>query len=302
MNMDINNFTAEVKAEVSRKLGYEYEVYTIDVPRNNGLMLHGLNILNRQVNLSPCIYLEPYHERFEYGSMSLDAVVDDIIKVYEENKIDKDWDTSSFTDYTRAREKLQGRLINTEKNKELLKTVPHREFLDLSLIYTVNYICEHGRSMGSIRVTNEHMKMWKVDEDELFRQTKENMERKDESFLKNLRELLEEMRGKDELPPDADDMVSMYILSNKTRNHGAVQMMNKDMLRETAEKFGKDLIILPSSIHEVLLIPAKDDEMNADELRQTVREVNDTQLALNEILSYHVYRYSQETGEISIAA
>jgi hypothetical protein len=52
----------------------------------------------------------------------------------------------------------------------------------------------------------------------------------------------------------------------------------------------------------VLLIPAKDDEMNADELRQTVREVNDTQLALNEILSYHVYRYSQETGEISIAA
>jgi hypothetical protein len=79
-------------------------------------------------------------------------------------------------------------------------------------------------------------------------------------------------------------------------------MMNKDMLRETAEKFGKDLMILPSSIHEVLLIPAKDDEMNADELRQMVREVNDTQLALNEILSYHVYRYSQETEEISIAA
>ena len=65
---------------------------------------------------------------------------------------------------------------------------------------------------------------------------------------------------------------------------------------------GKDLMIIPSSVHEVLLIPSEGHETEADTLRQMVREVNDTQLALNEILSYHVYRYSHQTGKIAIAA
>ena len=156
--------------------------------------------------------------------------------------------------------------------------------------------------MGSIRVTHDHVKMWKVDEEELFRQTKENMERYDESSLENLQNLLGEMIGTNETVFNDEEMIPMYILTNKEKLNGAVQMMNEGVLKATAEMLGKDIMIIPSSVHEVLLIPSEGHETEADTLRQMVREVNDTQLALNEILSYHVYRYSHQTGKIAIAA
>ena len=268
--MNIKEFSTEIADRVAKEMGHEYVMHITEVPKNNGIVLHGLNILNRQVNLSPCIYLEYYHEKYEHGAMAMDAIVE--------------------------------RLINTEKNEELLKTLPHREFLDLSLIYTVNYPCEKTGGMGSIRVTHDHVKMWKVDEEELFRQTKENMERYDESSLENLQNLLGEMIGTNETVFNDEEMIPMYILTNKEKLNGAVQMMNEGVLKATAEMLGKDIMIIPSSVHEVLLIPSEGHETEADTLRQMVREVNDTQLALNEILSYHVYRYSHQTGKIAIAA
>lgn len=300
--MNIKEFSTEIADRVAKEMGHEYVMHITEVSKNNGIVLHGLNILNRQVNLSPCIYLEYYHEKYEHGAMAMDAIVEDIIKVYREHAVSKNWDTSSFTNYENAKQRLRGRLINTEKNEELLKTLPHREFLDLSLIYTVNYPCEKTGGMGSIRVTHDHVKMWKVDEEELFRQTKENMERYDESSLENLQNLLGEMIGTNETVFNDEEMIPMYILTNKEKLNGAVQMMNEGVLKATAEMLGKDLMIIPSSVHEVLLIPSEGHETEADTLRQMVREVNDTQLALNEILSYHVYRYSHQTGKIAIAA
>jgi hypothetical protein len=94
-------------------------------------------------------------------------------------------------------------------------------------------------------------------------------------------------------------MEEVYVLSNKMKFHGAVQMLNRNVLEKTAEQLGKDLLILPSSIHEVLVIPAKGSKKEVEEICEIVRMVNATQLS-NEILSYHVYRYSRETGEITI--
>jgi hypothetical protein len=232
----------------------------------------------------------------------MDKIVDMVIKIYRKYSPKTNWDTRRFTDYGKAKKNLRFRLINTEKNEELLNTVPHRNFLDLSLIYTVEFPCDNGRGIASIPVKNEHVRMWAVDEEKMFRQVKKNMESSCESSLENMKVIFDRMRDVVDVDADDDFDIPMYVLSNRNRNYGAINMLDKNAMKAAADILGEDFLILPSSIHEVLLVP---DVVEADELENvlnTVREVNDTQVSSQEILSYHVYRYEGATGRISIAA
>jgi hypothetical protein len=297
--MDIKEFGMTVLAEVGKKIGPEYLLDFREYQRNNGVVKHGLSILTRYVNLSPCIYLDEFYSRYLYGTMTIDEIADAVIGIYNENSLKTNWDIKEFIDYGRVRKNLRFRLINTEKNTEILKTLPHREFLDLSLIYTVEFSYE--KEFGSIWVRNEHANMWAVDEKELFDQAKENMESADESMLEDIENLLTRMKNDSGLEWEGDFNTPMYILSNKKRLYGAIQMLDKNALREAANLLGEEFMILPSSVHEIILVPVPEDEDGISNLLKTVREVNNTQLDFKEILSYHVYRYSRKTGRIVIA-
>jgi hypothetical protein len=299
--MDINNFSQTILEGVCKELGPEYAVSIVEVPKNNGIILRGLNILNRQVNISPCIYLDGYFEKYTHGETGMDDVVDDIIRTYREYAPKNGWDTDRFTDYDRAKENLYGRLVNTEKNAELLKNVPHRDFLDLSLIYSVDIACDESDRIGSIMVTNDHAKMWNVDEEQLFRQAEANMERPDEIRLEDLAETVEKITG-ESLPFPDGDQIPMYILTNRHKVNGAAVMMSSKALQMASRILGQDFVIIPSSVHETLIIPVSEVTEDMGAIAEMVQKVNDTQLSLNEILSYHVYRYDHETGSVSIAA
>lgn len=92
----------------------------------------------------------------------------------------------------------------------------------------------------------------------------------------------------------------MFVLSNKRKINGASIILYNEPLDELSDKLSDDLLIMPSSIHEVLAIPAS--SMDAIDLKQMVREVNDTEVSEQEILGYSVYRYNRETGTIEVAA
>lgn len=94
----------------------------------------------------------------------------------------------------------------------------------------------------------------------------------------------------------------MYVLGSKRLINGAVQMCSQQTLKKAAEVIGSDFWILPSSIHELILVPVYSIEGDAQELAEMVRDINDTQLRPYEILSYHVYRYSRDTETLSVAA
>ena len=66
-----------------------------------------------------------------------------------------------------------------------------------------------------------------------------------------------------------------------------------------AEELDEDICILPSSIHECLIMPVND-ETDFAELRRIVKKVNDTEVSETEILSYNIYRFSRVRGVMSI--
>ena len=91
--------------------------------------------------------------------------------------------------------------------------------------------------------------------------------------------------------------VQMYVLSNKNRVEGAACMMYPELIQEFSDKIGSSLYIILSSIHELLLIPTDNDNEYA-EIKSMIKEINDTQVSTEEILSYSLYFYDRQMGEV----
>ena len=93
----------------------------------------------------------------------------------------------------------------------------------------------------------------------------------------------------------------MYILTNRCRTFGAAEIFDRKTLRMTADKIGDGFIVLPSSVHETIVLPSME-EAEYTRLADMVREVNDTQVDAEERLSYHVYVYSRDEEVLKIVA
>ena len=267
--------------------------------KNNGVKLHGMSIISDKSNISSNIYLDCFYKEYKKGNMKIEEIADGVVDIYNEHASDYNFDITIIADFTKVNKLLRVRLVNTEKNKEMLEKIPHREWLDLSLIYVVDIATDNEEEMCSMRVTDMHMHMWGVDEETLYNNAMENMKSVDGGIVLNMAEMMKEICGNN---VDFDDTVPMYVLTNKTRMNGAIQMLNERVLAEFANKMQNDFIILPSSIHEVLLVPVDNGVQDTKYLAQMVKEVNDTSVTDEEILSYHVYRYDMQTGTIEIAA
>ena len=100
--------------------------------------------------------------------------------------------------------------------------------------------------------------------------------------------------------PEPEDGLKLYLLTNQMGYNGAAAILYEGVLKNFAEEVGKDLILLPSSIHEVLLLPDNGDS-DYEALSALVREVNEAQVRREEWLSDHVYRYLKEEDRIIAA-
>lgn len=301
--MTFNEFAKAVKAMIEKKLK-GVTVVANEVEKNNGLKLHGFTIQNGETNVAPCIYLDPYFEKYRLGEMDIADTVDQIVEVCEEHRPTHNLDVSLFTDFSNARDKVRGRLVNTRMNEELLEKIPHRDFLDLSLIYCVEYTCEKTEGIASIRITNDHISMWGVSEEDLYQLVQENMKADDQSMIVSLAELVKGMMQIDDAEfEDSMDLanIPMYVLTNKYKTNGAVELINDNTLRKFSDTLEKDFFILPSSTHEVIMVPAENDS-DSGTFAEMVKEVNSTQVLPNEVLSNHVYKYERQSGKLLIAA
>ncbi len=275
-----------------------------DTKKNNGVVFAGIIIRDNSSNVAPCICTEGLYYDYQNGHKNMDGVIDSVLELYGKIKPEESFDVSKVLDYSKARCNLKGRLINTEKNRELLKELPYRNFFDLSLIYFVDVTQDADPGCASIRVTNTHMEMWRVTEEDLYRQFRENMEQDDRSELLPIADLLAEVCLPENMGAVCDDMcmVPMYVLSNTRKLDGAVEILNERAMEKAAETIGDDFYILPSSIHETILIPAMGNWDRVDELAAMVSCVNSSEVLDIEVLSNHVYRYCRQSRQIELAA
>ncbi len=302
--MEFTSFTELVREEISKKMGDGYNVQLNDVRKNNGIMLRGLTVLEDNNNISPTIYLNQYFDMYANGKMTFTDVVNGVIDTYHQNKISKSTDLRHFLNYGQVKPRIIYKVINTEKNRELLEDIPHVEFLDLSIVFEY-MVDQEGFGVATILIHNTHQKMWNVTTDMLYQAAIENTQELLPYEIKPMTEILCELmeaENPDQFDHDAcmeefSDSVPMYVLSNKSRVEGAVCMLYPDILRNFAEATDSDYYIIPSSIHELLLLPVGEDD-ESGEIKGMIKNINDTQVSNEEILSYSLYFYNREMNKI----
>ena len=286
---NIRCFAEAVSQSVSRKMGDRYEVKLQEVRKNNGEVLQGLIILSAEKNLSPTIYLNSFWEMYVSGT-SLERILRMVIEVYEQNTPADNVDMSFFRDYEKVRQRICYKLINTRKNRSLLEQIPHVDLLDLSLCFYYAYE-DKVLGSGAILIHNNHMEMWNCTTEMLMQEAARNTERIYPMHLYQMGELLKEYTGENMDVP-------MKVLTNEQRCHGATCMVYQGLLKKIADRMEDDLYILPSSIHEVILLPASEVE-EKEKMQDIIQEVNRACVDPEEILSDSLYFYHRKENRIN---
>lgn len=291
--MQYQKFIENVKQHIQQEL--KQQVYVYPVLKNNGMVYDGLVILDPILNISPTIYLNPYFHRYLDG-VPIEDIYDDILKTYHENLPQEDFDVSIFRDYEKAQKRIVMKLVNAKRNEKLLENVPHILFYDLAIIFLCS-VSDYMHEYATILIYNHHMSFWNVTVDDLYEKAKINSPRLLAPRLDNLHDVFEYITN--ESLPFLEELNSS-ILTNYLKVHGATCMVYPNLLDEIAEIYDDDLVIIPSSIHEVLVIPKGNilPEYTLANFDAMIQEVNETQLTDDEVLSDHAYWYHRETKEL----
>lgn len=236
--------------------------------------------------------------------------------------------------YSYIKNKIAYKVINYDMNREMLKTVPHLHILDLAIVFNI-VIEEDAYNSATAMIKKEHLDMWQVSKKEIEEVALTNTPELMPPVIMRMEDLLAEMiindismQWDDEDEQEQwdfvkedcaygghpkekvseyvreeiekmkyDDKIDMYVLTNEKRINGAGTMFYDGLLKKFADKIEKDLIIIPSSVHEVILIP-KDNEISDEEINEMIGEVNENELETVEILSNHMYLYCRRDDRI----
>lgn len=300
-NYSFDSFKQQLLADLQGNFPAGTQISVDSYSHNNCLSLYGLTILEPGSNISPTIYLEEFFRQFQEG-VSLPEIRRQIVKRYSSRRFTQKIDTSFFTCLDKARPQIAYKLIHYQRNRELLRDIPHFAYLDLAIVF---YCLVPGsvQENASILIHNSHLDLWGISKDSLLLFAQQNTPRLLPWSCDSLADLLFPAhavlpcRGHEDLAPPADDTAPMYVLTNKQCLFGACCILYPDVLQEISRSLADDLYILPSSIHEIILIPSSCAE-DPHGLHEIVREVNLTEVAQDEILSDSVYFYDHNQDKV----
>ena len=300
--MEMEVFAKKVCAAVERELGEGFRTEVKEVRKNNGILLHGLLILSKGQTVVPTIYLEHFLEAYESG-LPFEEVVRKLLAVYRRDTLPDEIKMDFFKSFVNVRDRICYCLIGRKGNEEMLKGIPHVEFLDLAICF---YYAYHDEKMGDgiILIYDSHMEMWRSNIMELSALAERNTQRLFPWECRGLGEILEEMIGSGEdagieNPMEMPCGIPLKVLTNNKRTRGAVCILYPGVLDKMAEEMGSDFYILPSSIHETIIIPDMGNE-DSEALKKMIRDVNSTQVAPEEVLSDTLYRYDRAEKRVVI--
>ena len=297
--MTFQKFTEEVMEMMKGIAGDRYEIQKEEKLKNNGVRQTGITAVRQGEHVFPIVYLEPYYNDYLYGEGTVCETVEELCKILEEHmgKSLQSLRINDLREWETTKDRVSAKLVNAEMNRELLEQVPHRIVMDLAEIYFVKVGRCGQEGFGTILVRNEQEQAWGVDENILHETAIKNLMEESGEFV-SMAEIMKEV-GKSGRDPEMDDP-EMYVLTNQSRLYGAAELLDGNMLKRIAEQLQGDYMILPSSVHELIVL--KDTDRPHNELANMVKEINSTCLAPDEVLSNHVYRYDRNTREVSIAA
>ena len=290
------NAVEYIRNHIKEFLPPEYQdadVIVEPVLKNNDRVLTGLTIFKEGSNMAPTVYLEPYWEEIKRGRL-LSSVLEEIAQIQLGENNRGTFDLSMLKDYEKVKPKLFIRMCDPEKNTEYLKDKPYTACGELAASYRIQ-VLEEKEMNGSAAITNEVLRSWGITKEQLHQDAVQAEKERKPACLYRMDDILFSEQAENLLeegaPLQAGEL-PIFVLTNRDKMDGAGTMVQDGILEKVGELLGTDYYVLPSSIHEVLILP-DNGEMDVKELESMVREVNATQVAPHELLSDKVQYYDR---------
>lgn len=300
--MTYEKFMKQVKEQILSYLPEEYANANIglqEISKNSKQKSYALYIERPEDRIVPNIHIENLYQMHRNGwgmDKILDAIVHMLLEIIKENIHGQSFHARG---YDSVKNNLYVTVLNKVNNQEYLKGIVHKDIPGTDITAVMHVLCEKDQENGiaSFMLKESMLKMWGISEDGLYEQAIKNTERLFPAKMETLGTMLfggETMQSK-ELQSHEE-----YVITNDVKVHGATAMLYPNLLQEIGEATKSNFFILPSSIHELILI--KDiGEMSAEEFQRTVIEVNRTKVRPDEVLSDEVYSYDYRERKLTMA-
>ncbi len=288
--MDYKEFIDQVKKDLPGRLAGDLKGASVEdghVEKLQNASYDGIAIRPENGGMGISVSMEGYFAAVENG-IPYQEVIGRIAEEAEESYRDRPVvRPEDYRDYEKMKPSLMVQLVGREGNEAMLEKIPHQDMVDMAVVYWLDFgMTEEGRATALI--TNGLLESYGISQEQLHRDAMEQAARKQPFEIKGMNELLAEMMEED-APMDIG-RETMYVATNPSRMFGAGVISYPDFMEAAAEKIGGDFYVLPSSVHEVILVPDDGKEMAAG-LQAMVQDVNEKEVAPKERLSNGAYHY-----------
>ncbi len=293
--MNYHEFQEALQKELACRLDPGISLRPTITIKNNDTKLHGLIFEDNTSNKAPVLYLDDFYEKFQDG-VPLAAIAEDIVKLsHHAAKIDLP-DVNNLFDYRQLQKQILYKFVNLKANQELLKDVPHIPYLDLAIVFYVLLDCRNDGSMVTILIRNKHLELWKKDVQALLSDAHQNTRNIFPAewipASKTVSSIPIDEDGHTISDLDAELQPELFILSNSVMQQGAICVLYDGILNQIWNFLQEDYFIIPSSIHEVMIVRASGAAIN--NLNEIIQEVNELAVSPEERLSDHAYFYARK--------
>ena len=301
------DFILAVTNKIEEIFNDSFKVQRSCMVKNNNTKVNCLQVLEDNKAFSAVIYIDDYYDAFLKGK-DFDELISDIMQIIasqQTNAAQFKWLTKDFADFNKMKDKIYFKVVSCDKNYKFLEDKPYIRKNDLAIIFGVLEGSYEDR-IASITINNNHLELWDVKLIDIVEYAMKNTPKLFPVKFKAMQDILLELMGGVNVMPGLDlesnSENAMYVLTNTNGINGASVIFYKDILNRIAGLLDTDkLVILPSSIHEVILIKYNDC-FEPEELREMVASINATEVPAEEILSDRVYIYDREVDDVLILA
>lgn len=296
--MTKQDFMEQLIEELYRYFSPEqYQLEGSVLLKNNDTKRYAILLKKIEGTVSPTIYLDNFYSEFEHGRTTISETASHIYEQMHdfEDKIEAYQEFSA--ELSDCSNKITYRFVSKERNKQFLDSVPHLPFLNMAVVfYIIHHVSKEG--MESICVTNELAGKWGLSAKSLYIIAEKNTPILLPPVIDTMEHTLELLMGEInctiEPAEDSNKPIPMHIMTNKYQINGASVLLYHGLLDGLAEKLGTDLYVIPSSIHELIIMPAEDGSLSLSKLSDMVKEINENHVKEEEILSDCAYYYDHK--------
>lgn len=325
--MNYQEFKRFVAGNIKEYLPEKYQdadVHIREVTKNNNLKLDGLTVELPGQNTSPTIYLNSFYGQYEAGRQ-IEEIMGSLAELREANDIAQNIPVEKLMNFEEVKDAIIFQVVGAEANQDRLQNMPHHIEKDMALVYQI-LLKKEEEGFAAIPIGNDMMERMGIEEEMLHEAAMENTPREFPVIFQPMSTVMREMMRKDFMGFNLDELTEddglkefleylleesmeeiekehlpMYILTNENKLNGAAALFYPKVQEQVAEQMEGDYFVLPSSVHEVMIIP-DNGEADYRGLRAVVNEINGTQVPPDEVLTGEVYSYDKESKQLMFAS